>query len=215
MSRRRVVVTGLGIVSPLGSTVATAWDGIVNGRSGVGPITRMDVSAFPVRIGGQVQGFNAEDYLSPKDVRKFDPFVPFGVASAVAGDQGLRLRSHRGQLRRASAWRWARGIGGLSTIEDNTAKWLESKIAAQDLAVLHPGQHHQRDRRAGLDPVRAARTEHRAGHGVHDVDAFDRPGRPPDPVRRCRHHGGGRGRDGVHAARRRQLLPGAGAVAAQ
>ena len=54
MSKRRVVVTGLGIVSPLGSAVETAWDGIVNGRSGVGPITRMDVSAFPVRIGAQV-----------------------------------------------------------------------------------------------------------------------------------------------------------------
>ncbi len=59
LSRRRVVVTGLGIVSPLGSTVATAWDGIVNGRSGIGLITKMDLSAFPVRIGGEVQGFNA------------------------------------------------------------------------------------------------------------------------------------------------------------
>ena len=71
------------IVSPLGSTIASAWDGIVNGRSGVGRITRMDVSAFPVQIGAQAAGFTAEDYMSPKDVRKFDPFVPFGFASAV------------------------------------------------------------------------------------------------------------------------------------
>ena len=93
MSKRRVVVTGLGIVSPMGSTVATAWDGIVNGRSGVGLITRMDVSAFPVRIGGEVSGFTAEDYMSPKDVRKFDPFVPYGFASAVQAmrDSGFEV----------------------------------------------------------------------------------------------------------------------------
>ena len=67
MSRRRVVVTGLGIVSPLGSTVATAWEGIVNGRSGIGHIDKMDLSAFPVRIGGQAQGFNAEAHRPPAD----------------------------------------------------------------------------------------------------------------------------------------------------
>ena len=93
MSRRRVVVTGLGIVSPLGSTVATAWEGIVNGRSGIGLIDKMDLSAFPVRIGGQVQGFNAEEYMAPKDLRKFDPFVPFGVASATQAikDSGFEV----------------------------------------------------------------------------------------------------------------------------
>jgi 3-oxoacyl-[acyl-carrier-protein] synthase II len=70
LSRRRVVVTGLGIVSPLGSTVATAWEGIVNGRSGIGLIDKMDLSAFPVRIGGQAQDFNAEAYMAPKDRRR-------------------------------------------------------------------------------------------------------------------------------------------------
>jgi 3-oxoacyl-[acyl-carrier-protein] synthase II len=69
LSRRRVVVTGLGIVSPVGSTVASAWDGIVNGRSGIGPITKLDVSAFPARIGGEVRDFDAEAYMSVKDVR--------------------------------------------------------------------------------------------------------------------------------------------------
>src|SRR6188472_2796091 len=77
------LVTGLGIVSPVGSTVASAWDGIVNGRSGIGPITKLDVSAFPARIGGEVRDFRPEEYMSSKDVRKFDPFVPMGFASAV------------------------------------------------------------------------------------------------------------------------------------
>ena len=126
MSRRRVVVTGLGIVSPVGSTVAKAWDGIVNGRSGIGPITRLDVSAFPARIGGEVRDFDAEEYMSTKDVRKFDPFVPFGFATAVQAirDSGIEI-TEANSARIGVAI--GAGIGGLSTIEDNTAKWLEAR----------------------------------------------------------------------------------------
>ena len=65
MSKRRVVVTGLGIVSPLGNDLATSWDGIVNGRSGIGPITHFDVSAFPTRIGGEVKGFDPATWIVP------------------------------------------------------------------------------------------------------------------------------------------------------
>ena len=77
----------------MGSTVASAWDGIVNGRSGIRTITKLDVSAFPARIGGEVVGFNAEEYMSPKDIRKFDPFVPFGFAAAVQAvkDSGIEV----------------------------------------------------------------------------------------------------------------------------
>jgi len=138
LSRRRVVVTGLGIVSPLGSTVATAWDGIVNGRSGIGLVTKMDLSAFPVRIGGQVQGFQAEDYMAPKDVRKFDPFVPFGVASAVQAikDSGFEVTAEN--CARIGVAMGA-GIGGLSTIEDNTAKWLEARTPRKISPFFIPG----------------------------------------------------------------------------
>ena len=65
MSKRRVVITGLGIISPVGSTVDTAWHNVVEGKSGIGPITRFDVSAWPVRFHGPVAGFEAEKYLSP------------------------------------------------------------------------------------------------------------------------------------------------------
>ena len=138
MSKRRVVVTGLGIVSPLGSSVAIAWDGIVNGRSGIGPITKMDVSAFPVRIGGQAVGFNAEEYMSPKDVRKFDPFVPFGFASAVQAvhDSGFEVTD--ANTSRIGVAMGA-GIGGLSTIEETTAKWLESKSPRKSSPFFIPG----------------------------------------------------------------------------
>ncbi len=138
MSRRRVVVTGLGIVSPLGSTVDTAWDGIVNGRSGIGPITRLDVSAFPCRIGGEVKGFDVERYLSAKDVRKFDPFVPFGFASAAQAIEDSGLEIGEGNCSRIGVAMGA-GIGGLSTIEDNTAKWLEAKSPRKISPFFIPG----------------------------------------------------------------------------
>ncbi len=138
MSRRRVVVTGLGIVSPLGSTVATAWEGIVNGRSGIGLIDKMDLSAFPVRIGGQAQGFNAEEYMAPKDVRKFDPFVPFGVASATQAIKDSGFEVTEANCARIGVAMGA-GIGGLSTIEENTAKWLEAKTPRKISPFFIPG----------------------------------------------------------------------------
>jgi len=138
LTKRRVVITGLGIVSPLGSTVATAWDGIVNGRSGIGPITKMDVSAFPVRIGGEVKDFKAEDYMAPKDLRKFDPFVPFAFAAATQA-----LRESGIEVTEANAPRIGvaigAGIGGMQTIEENCAKWLEAKSPRKISPFFIPG----------------------------------------------------------------------------
>ncbi|HEX9772929.1 MAG TPA: beta-ketoacyl-ACP synthase II [Steroidobacteraceae bacterium] len=138
MTKRRVVVTGLGIVSPMGSTVATAWDAIVNGRSGIRTVTRLDVSAFPARIGGEVVGFNAEDYMSTKDIRKFDPFVPFGFAAAVQSvtDSGLKVTEENSPRIGVAM---GAGIGGLSTIEENTAKWLEAKSPRKISPFFIPG----------------------------------------------------------------------------
>jgi 3-oxoacyl-[acyl-carrier-protein] synthase II len=133
-----VVVTGLGIVSPMGSTVASAWDGIVNGRSGIRTVTKLDVSAFPARIGGEVVGFNAEEYMSPKDIRKFDPFVPFGFASAVQAvkDSGIQVTEDNSARIGVAI---GAGIGGLSTIEENTAKWLEAKSPRKISPFFIPG----------------------------------------------------------------------------
>jgi 3-oxoacyl-[acyl-carrier-protein] synthase II len=138
LSKRRVVVTGLGIVSPVGSTIATAWEGIVNGRSGIGPITKLDVSAFPCRIGGEVKDFDAEAYMSSKDVRKFDPFVPFGFASAAQAiqDSGFEVTAENSPRIGVAM---GAGIGGLSTIEENTAKWLEAKSPRKISPFFIPG----------------------------------------------------------------------------
>jgi 3-oxoacyl-[acyl-carrier-protein] synthase II len=138
LTKRRVVVTGLGIVSPLGSTVAAAWDGICNGRSGIVTLTRLDTTAFPVHIGGEVVGFNAEEYMSAKDVRKFDPFVPFGFAAAVQAVKDSGVEVNEANSPRVGVAMGA-GIGGLSTIEENTAKWLEARTPRKISPFFIPG----------------------------------------------------------------------------
>ena len=138
LTKRRVVVTGLGIVSPLGSSVAAAWDGIVNGRSGIGPITKMDVSAFPVRIGGEAQGFDAGQYMAAKDLRKFDPFVPFAFAAAAQAIRESGIEVDEANAPRVGVAIGA-GIGGMQTIEENCAKWLEAKSPRKISPFFIPG----------------------------------------------------------------------------
>src|SRR6218665_1431382 len=93
MSKRRVVVTGLGIVSPVGNDLATAWGNITAGRSGIGPITNFDASAFPTRIAGEVRDFDPATWISPKDVKKMDYFIHYGVAAGLMAmrDAGLEI----------------------------------------------------------------------------------------------------------------------------
>jgi 3-oxoacyl-[acyl-carrier-protein] synthase II len=138
LTKRRVVVTGLGLVSPLGSTVASAWDGICDGRSGIVTLTRLDTSAFPVHIGGEAAGFDPEDYMSAKDVRKYDPFVPMGVAAGVQAfkDAGVTVTDEN--CARIGVAMGA-GIGGLSTIEENAAKWLEARTPRRISPFFIPG----------------------------------------------------------------------------
>ena len=91
MSRRRVVVTGLGLISPVGNSVAEGWDNLVAGRSGIDTITRFDASAFACRFAGEVKGFNVEDYISGKEARHMDSFIHFGLAASIQAvrDAGL------------------------------------------------------------------------------------------------------------------------------
>jgi 3-oxoacyl-[acyl-carrier-protein] synthase II len=123
LSKRRFVITGLGLVCPLGSTVADAWSALLRGESGIGPITRFDVSAFPVRFSGAVRGFDLAAYLPPKEARRIDPFMHYGIAAGVQamGDAGLDLeREDRDRI----AVVMGAGIGGLSTIESEHSAFL-------------------------------------------------------------------------------------------
>jgi 3-oxoacyl-[acyl-carrier-protein] synthase II len=138
LSKRRVVITGLGIVSPVGSTIDSAWANILASKSGIGPITRFDVSAFPVRFGGSVQGFIGEDYLTPKELRKIDPFMHYGYAAGAQAfkDSGLVITPENAP--RVGVAMGA-GIGGLDTIEDNYGKYLEAKSPRKVSPFFVPG----------------------------------------------------------------------------
>src|SRR5512134_208828 len=100
MSKRRVVVTGLGIISPVGNTVSEAWASVVAARSGIGPITRFDASGFTTRIAGEVRGFETSKYVSPKEARRYDTFIHYGIAAAVQAIDDAGLRSYAGNHER-------------------------------------------------------------------------------------------------------------------
>ncbi len=124
MSRRRVVVTGLGIVCPVGLNVTESWDNIVAGRSGIGQIDRFDVSDFSVRIGGAVSGFDVSEYLSVKEARKMDPFIHYGIAAGqqALADSGLEVTDDNAERIGVAI---GSGIGGLAGIEKGHAAFLK------------------------------------------------------------------------------------------
>jgi 3-oxoacyl-[acyl-carrier-protein] synthase II len=125
VSKRRVVVTGLGVVSPVGSTVQSAWDAILRGESGIGPVTRFDVSAFPARFGGQVRDFDVAQYIPPKEARRMDEFMHYGVAAGVQAVADSGIDFSKTDPTRAGAV-CGSGIGGLWTIEEDFEAYLKS-----------------------------------------------------------------------------------------
>jgi 3-oxoacyl-[acyl-carrier-protein] synthase II len=122
--QRRVVVTGLGTVSPVGLNVAESWQNLLAGRSGIGPITHFDVTAFSVRFGGSVKNFDVTQYINVKDAKKMDPFIHYGIAAAkeAIADAGLDAteeNAHRIGVAIGS------GIGGLAGIEKGHSAFLD------------------------------------------------------------------------------------------
>ena len=125
MSKRRVVITGLGCISPVGNTVESAWAALVAGQSGIATITKFDASAFACQIAGEVKGFQVEEYMTSKEARTMDTFIHYGIAAAVQAvkdsgvqvndaltdDQSVRIGVNIGS-----------GIGGLPLIEDTHAE---------------------------------------------------------------------------------------------
>ncbi len=125
MSRRRVVVTGLGIVSPVGTGTPDAWKNILAGRSGITRITRFDPSAFPSQIAGEVKGFDPAQYLSAKEARRFDTFIHYGLAGAIEAIKDSALDFEREQREQVGVCIGS-GIGGLPLIEDTHKALLAS-----------------------------------------------------------------------------------------
>ena len=128
MTRRRVVVTGLGLVCPVGNTVAEGWSALLAGRSGIGPITRFDASAFACRFAGEVKGFKVEDYIPGKEARHMDTFIHYGLAAAMQAVQDAGLPTGDAlspeQAERIGCMVGS-GIGGLPMIEQTDGDYRE------------------------------------------------------------------------------------------
>jgi len=120
---RRVVVTGMGIVSPVGNDIETAWKNVCEGRSGIRRIEEFDVSGFATQIAGSIQGFDVTEYIPARDARRMDVFMHYGIASCVDAvkDSGLEVTEANGHRIGVAM---GAGIGGLATIEDNHNKFL-------------------------------------------------------------------------------------------
>ncbi len=127
MSRRRVVITGLGIVSPVGNDVASAWDNIIAGRSGIGALTRFDASSFPTRFGGEVRDFDIADYMPAKEARHFDRFIHYGVAAGIQAlrDSGIEVTEENADRIGTIV---GSGIGGLPLIEETHSELVERGV---------------------------------------------------------------------------------------
>ncbi|MGH8107900.1 MAG: beta-ketoacyl-ACP synthase II [Arenimonas sp.] len=118
MSKRRVVITGMGIASPIGNTLETAWDSIKNGRSGIGQITHFDATPLATRIAGEVQNFDPKSFLPPKDAKKMDTFIHYGLHAAfdALNDSGLEITEANAERVGVLV---GSGIGGVRGIEEN------------------------------------------------------------------------------------------------
>jgi 3-oxoacyl-[acyl-carrier-protein] synthase II len=124
MSQRRVVVTGLGIVSPVGNSIPLAWDAIVNGRSGIGPVTSFDPAGFATTIAGEVRNFDPTAFIPPKDAKKMDEFIHYGVAASFMAldDSGLQITDQNAERIGVIV---GSGIGGILGIEETAIKYSQ------------------------------------------------------------------------------------------
>jgi len=125
MVKRRVVITGLGVVSPVGIGVKTAWGNIMAGKSGIAQITKFDASAFSSTIAGEVKDFNVEDFISAKDARRMDTFIQYGLAAGIEAfkDSGIEVTEQNAERIGVSI---GSGIGGMQFIEDTDILYKES-----------------------------------------------------------------------------------------
>lgn len=138
MSKRRVVVTGMGIVSPVGNDISSAWRKVVEGVSGIGPISDFDVTEFSTRFGGAIKDFNAEDHIPPKEARKMDPFIHYGIVAAqqAVGESGIEGAGYAPDRIGVAM---GSGIGGIGTIESNYRRYAEGPSPRKISPFFVPG----------------------------------------------------------------------------
>jgi 3-oxoacyl-[acyl-carrier-protein] synthase II len=117
MEKRRVVVTGLGAVTPLGNDVETTWKNIIDGKSGIGPLTRVNADEYPAKVSAELKDFNPENFMDRKEARKMDRFTQYAVASALMAVKDANLTINEENSHRVGVWIGS-GIGGMETFEE-------------------------------------------------------------------------------------------------
>lgn len=127
LARRRVVITGLGIISPVGNTVEEAWQNILAGRSGIAPFTRFDASTFPSKFGGEVKNFDVTAYIPAKDARRMDTFIHYGMAAGIQAVRDAGLDTNAADPERVGV-AVSSGIGGLPLIEETKEEYLQGGL---------------------------------------------------------------------------------------
>ena len=124
MSTRRVVVTGLGVLSPVGNTVDEFWSALLQGRSGIGPITKFDTAGYPTRIAGEVRNFDPLNFVDKKDARRLDPYLQYAVAASALAVQDAALETSKVDASRFGVLIGS-GIGGITTLLESHRHLLE------------------------------------------------------------------------------------------
>ena len=127
MEKRRVVVTGIGAVTPVGNNAEQAWDNVVAGKSGIGPLTRVDTSKFPVSVAAEVKDFNIEDYIEKKEARKMDRFTHYALAASMMAAKDANLTITEEMAPRVGVWIGS-GIGGMETHEQQFLTFQERGV---------------------------------------------------------------------------------------
>ena len=130
----RVVITGLGAITPLGNNVPEFWSNILAGKSGAGPITKFDTTKFKTSFACEVKGFKAEDYIEKKEIRKYDLFTQYAIAASdeAIKDAGLDFKNMTQEERFDVGVIWASGNGGITTFEEQLKSFIQV-MARRDL----------------------------------------------------------------------------------
>ena len=178
--RRRVVVTGLGAVTPLGLDVESTWSALLAGESGAGPITQFDHTDYKVHFACEVKGLDPAEWMDKKDARRVDRFTHLIVAAArqAEADSGLDIAKEADRIGASIAT----GIGGLGSFQE-AYYTLINKGPGPRQPVRDPVDHPEPRRRLGLDRARHARPAHVGVHGVRGVEHGDRRRDGRDPAR--------------------------------
>ncbi|MEW9111467.1 beta-ketoacyl-ACP synthase II [Cytobacillus gottheilii] len=123
MNKRRVVVTGIGAVTPLGNNAQTSWGNVKEGKSGVGPLTRLNADEYPAKVAAEVKDFNAEEFIDRKDARKMDRFTHYAIAASLMAVEDAKLEINDQNAERIGVWIGS-GIGGMETFENQFETFL-------------------------------------------------------------------------------------------